>query len=129
MNEGISFFNFFWPDLKHPTFDMLLNTAQVMDFIIKQGGKCLVHCHAGQGRTAILIGAYLLLSGLAKDDKEAVAQTRLNRPKCFSRTYNQRFMKIFHEQLREVKQVFPLAPTFGSKVPALTLKQIMQRQG
>jgi protein tyrosine phosphatase domain-containing protein 1 len=47
MNEGISFFNFYWPDLTNPTFDMLLNTTQVMDFIIKQGGKVLVHCHAG----------------------------------------------------------------------------------
>lgn len=44
-----------------------------MDFIVRNGGKCLVHCHAGQGRTALVIGAYLIISGLAKDDKEAIA--------------------------------------------------------
>ena len=43
-----------------------------MDFIIKSGGKVLVHCHAGQGRTALLIGAYLIISGTAKDDKECI---------------------------------------------------------
>ena len=72
MNNGISYFNFYWEDLTAPTFTKLLNTVQVMDFVIRQGGKVLVHCHAGQGRTAILIGAYLIYSGLAKDDKEAI---------------------------------------------------------
>ena len=72
MNNGIAFFNFFWKDLTNPTFEKLLNICQVMDFIIKQGGKALVHCHAGQGRTAILIGAYLLYACIAKDDSEAI---------------------------------------------------------
>ena len=59
-----------------------------MDFIIKNGGKVLVHCHAGQGRTAILIGAYLIYSGIAKDGDDAIRLTKLGRPKCFSKSYN-----------------------------------------
>jgi protein tyrosine phosphatase domain-containing protein 1 len=59
-----------------------------MDFVIKNGGKALVHCHAGQGRTALVIGAYLIYSGRAADDKEAIAQTRKNRVKCFKKSYN-----------------------------------------
>lgn len=47
-----------------------------MDFIIKGGGKVLVHCHAGQGRTALVIGAYLIYSGIAADHKEAIKLTR-----------------------------------------------------
>jgi protein-tyrosine phosphatase len=31
-----------------------------------------VHCHAGQGRTAIVIGAYLLFADLAKSATEAI---------------------------------------------------------
>ena len=47
-----------------------------MDFIIKNGGKVLVHCHAGMGRTALVIGAYLLYAGIAKDALEAIKISR-----------------------------------------------------
>ena len=56
-----------------------------MQFVISNGGKILVHCHAGQGRTATIIGAYLLYSGRVSNAKEAIAQTRINRKKCFSK--------------------------------------------
>ena len=47
MKNGIGYYNFFWKDLTNPTFERALNIVQVMDFIIKNGGKVLVHCHAG----------------------------------------------------------------------------------
>jgi protein-tyrosine phosphatase len=59
-----------------------------MDFIIRNGGKVLVHCHAGQGRTALVIGAYLIYAGIARNAAEGIKLTRLNRPKCFSKGYN-----------------------------------------
>lgn len=48
-----------------------------MHHIVVRGGserknKILVHCHAGQGRTAIIIGAYLLYSDVAKNADEAI---------------------------------------------------------
>jgi len=73
MKNGVSFFNFFWKDLTNPSFERCLSCVQVMDYIIKNGGKVLVHCHAGQGRTALVIGACLIYSGFARDDKEAIA--------------------------------------------------------
>lgn len=97
MNNGISFFNCFWKDLTNPSFEQMLNIVQVMDFTIRQGGKVLVHCHAGQGRTASLIGAYLLYAGVAKNDEEAISITRAGRPKCFSKSNNRRFLKQFYE--------------------------------
>ena len=72
MNNSISFFNFFWEDLTNPSYEWCLNIVQVMQYIIGSGGKILVHCHAGQGRTAIIIGAYLLFSGLAKNAQDAI---------------------------------------------------------
>eukprot|EP00347_Sterkiella_histriomuscorum_P013220 403365547 len=122
MSNGISFFNFFWKDLTNPTFERCLNCAQVMDFIIRNGGKCLVHCHAGQGRTALVIGAYLIISGTAKDDKEAIAQTRKNRPKCFSKSYNRNYIKKFYDRYMEIKQIFP------SPQNKQSLKEIIHRQ-
>lgn len=33
---------------------------QIIDFNVKNKGKVLVHCHAGQGRTGLVIGCYLI---------------------------------------------------------------------
>lgn len=78
-----------------------------MDYVIKNGGKLLVHCHAGQGRTALVIGAYLMYSGLAKDDKEAIILTRKGRPKCFSKKYNKAFVKVFYKYLVDLRTLYP----------------------
>ena len=60
MKNGIAFFNFYWKDLTNPTYETAIRVVQVIDFQIQSGGKVLVHCHAGQGRTALVIGCYLL---------------------------------------------------------------------
>lgn len=107
MNNGISFFNFFWKDLTNPTFERCLNVTQVMDFVIKQGGKLLVHCHAGQGRTALIIGAYLIYAGIASDASEAIKLTKQGRPTCFSKSYNRDFIKKFYEWFIEIRKIHP----------------------
>jgi protein tyrosine phosphatase domain-containing protein 1 len=63
-----------------------------MDYIIQQGGKLLVHCHAGMGRTALIIGAYLIYAGIASNDKEAIKLVKAERPKCFGSAYNRVFI-------------------------------------
>ena len=123
MNHGISFFNFYWKDLTNPTFERLINITQVMDFIIKNGGKALVHCHAGQGRTALLIGAYLIYAEIAKDGDDAIRITRAARPKCFSKSYNQKFMRDFNTKLVELRILFP------SQEKKIKLQEILKKQG
>jgi len=81
-----------------------------------------VHCHAGQGRTAILIGAYLIYSGLAQDGEDAVRLTKLGRPKCFSKGYNQRYMKEFHKDLMDLRIIFPIPALISQKKDRLTLQ-------
>ena len=115
MNNGISFFNFHWKDLTNPSFEVILGITQVADFMINQGGKILIHCHAGMGRTALLVGTYLLYSGIAKDDKEAIAITKKSRSKCFGKGYNVDFMKTFYEKLKELRMIFPFPPVPGQK--------------
>ena len=51
------------------------------------------------GRTALLVGAYLLYSGIATDDKDAIKITKASRPKCFEKSYNVKFMKEFNHYL------------------------------
>jgi protein-tyrosine phosphatase len=68
-----------------------------MHHIIVQGGlyrknKILVHCHAGQGRTAIIIGAYILYAGLVQSAEEAIHLCQQGRPKLFVKKYNRIYL-------------------------------------
>jgi protein-tyrosine phosphatase len=62
------------------------------------------------GRTALLVGAYLLYSGVATDDKDAIKITRASRPKCFEKSYNVKFMKEFNHYLKNLRMIFPASP-------------------
>ena len=85
-----------------------------MHFLIIQGGeqrknKLLVHCHAGQGRTAIVIGAYLLYADLAKSSEEAIKLCQQGRPKLFTNSINgsQAFLHKFEVYLRQIRVLYP----------------------
>jgi len=96
-----------------------------MHHIVTQGGrkrenKILVHCHAGQGRTAIIIGAYLLYSGIASDPKEAIYKCRCGRAKLFSHKYNCNYLNEFYQYLKDLRTLFPMQP--------ISLKTIMLKQ-
>lgn len=90
------------------------------------------------GRTAVLVGAYLIYSGVAQDDKEAIKITKANRPKCFEKSYNVKFMKEFYHYLKNLRMIFPASilhhssPPKDSKPPQIenhiSLKQIMKKQ-
>jgi len=59
-NHEIKFYNFGWRD--HHTTDnkMILKILKNMDQCLKNGNKVAVHCHAGRGRTGLIICAYLI---------------------------------------------------------------------
>ena len=59
-NAGIAYFNNFWEDHAVTDFSRILMICHQIDFFIKKGQRVFVHCHAGMGRTAIIIIAYLI---------------------------------------------------------------------
>lgn len=61
--EGISFYNFHWEDLTNPGIPDVMKNVHLMSYHIEKGDNILVHCHAGTGRTVVIIGCYLLYSG------------------------------------------------------------------
>ncbi len=85
-NAGIAFFNSYWQDLKITSYRQIMNIVQQMDYHIQKnkGNKVLVHCHAGMGRTAIVIAAYLAYAGIAKDGQEAITLFKQQRPGALS---------------------------------------------
>jgi protein tyrosine phosphatase domain-containing protein 1 len=62
MSHGIFHYNFSWRDMGCPALDYTLNIVQVVAFTIDAGRKIAVHCHAGLGRTGLVIACYLVFT-------------------------------------------------------------------
>lgn len=98
--------------MQTPDHENVLHIVQIMHQIILQGGpqrknKVLVHCHAGQGRTAIIIGAYLLYAGLASTAQEAIQISQRDRAKLFTHTYNREYLYQFADSLTKMRVLCP----------------------
>ena len=78
MDSGIYFYNFGWDDFDVPSMPMLLDMVRVVDFAISRG-KVAIHCHAGLGRTGVLIACYLVFSR-RWDGDPAIELVRTKRP-------------------------------------------------
>ena len=62
-----------------PTLESVLDMVKVVDFAVKEG-KVAIHCHAGLGRTGVLIACYLIYSRRMGGD-EAIIIVREKRLK------------------------------------------------
>jgi protein tyrosine phosphatase domain-containing protein 1 len=75
MGAGILFSNFAWEDMTTPPLPLLADIVRVIAAQLRCGGKAAVHCHAGYGRTGLVIASTLVytqnLSG-----EEAIAVVR-----------------------------------------------------
>eukprot|EP01015_Nassula_variabilis_P012096 TRINITY_DN19807_c0_g1_i1.p1 TRINITY_DN19807_c0_g1~~TRINITY_DN19807_c0_g1_i1.p1 ORF type:complete len:214 (-),score=30.48 TRINITY_DN19807_c0_g1_i1:38-679(-) len=58
--HGIFFYNMGWKDHNITNYEFLLKLIDLVHFALTTGDKVAVHCHAGRGRTAILICAWLI---------------------------------------------------------------------
>ena len=66
--DGINFYNFGWEDHQTTNFNIILKILKSLDFCLQGGAKVAVHCHAGRGRTALVICCYLVYTGMSSDD-------------------------------------------------------------
>ncbi|GMT25955.1 hypothetical protein PFISCL1PPCAC_17252, partial [Pristionchus fissidentatus] len=78
MQCDIFFYNFPMADFKTCSYLFLLDVVKVMQFALEQG-NISIHCHAGHGRTGMLIAAFLIYwEGMTPID--AVKAVRAKRP-------------------------------------------------
>ncbi|KAF9076565.1 protein-tyrosine phosphatase-like protein [Rhodocollybia butyracea] len=79
LDRGIDHMELYFDDGTNPTDDIVRTFLDVADRVIEEGGVVAVHCKAGLGRTATLIGAYLIWKhGFTAN--EAIAFMRIVRP-------------------------------------------------
>lgn len=75
MAAGINHFNYSWPDMTAPKLSLLKDIILVACNELDRGNKIAVHCHAGFGRTGIVI-ACILIVRQSMTSADAIAHVR-----------------------------------------------------
>lgn len=123
MKEDIFFYNFGWNDYGVRSLESILDMVKVMSFALKEG-KAAVHCHAGLGRTGVLIACYLVFSERIGAE-EAIHRVRSNRPKAVQ-TRGQ--IQCVIDFTNFVHPLWVVYPSCASSAKPFTLQQYLKRQ-
>eukprot|EP01063_Lacrimia_lanifica_P011344 TRINITY_DN1814_c4_g1_i1.p1 TRINITY_DN1814_c4_g1~~TRINITY_DN1814_c4_g1_i1.p1 ORF type:complete len:808 (+),score=255.49 TRINITY_DN1814_c4_g1_i1:134-2557(+) len=117
MQHGIAYYNFPWPDMWTPNFDVVLRTVQIMCDHVDRNETFLVHCHAGLGRTGLMIACWIMYH-FNTPFEEAVRKVREQRPGAVQTKRQYQFTQNFHGYLVDLRKVFVAEP----------LKDMLDRQ-
>ncbi len=96
-----------WKDMEVPSsMNFMLDIVKEMSIVtIDKKGKCLVHCHAGYGRTGVVIVCYLLFVSLDNSDV-VIKKVRSKRKKCVETNSQVKYCKKFEEFLNHSRIIF-----------------------
>ncbi|XP_066445421.1 protein tyrosine phosphatase domain-containing protein 1-like [Eleutherodactylus coqui] len=123
MDAGISFYNFGLPDFGVVPVPRILDAVKVIAFALREG-RVAVHCHAGLGRTGVLIACYLIYA-CRVSAADAIRFLRLRRPGSIQTGSQVSLVCDFALFLSSQWTVFPNA---SPAYPAFTLPQYLARQ-
>lgn len=90
--SSVYHYNFPLPDFQACTPNRLLDIVKVVDFALSHG-KIAVHCHAGHGRTGMVIAAWMMYA-LGMSPSQAVDTVRSRRAKAVQ---SKEQVKTLHE--------------------------------
>ncbi|XP_005605156.3 protein tyrosine phosphatase domain-containing protein 1 isoform X3 [Equus przewalskii] len=123
MEAGIYFYNFGWKDYGVASLTTILDMVKVMTFALQEG-KVAVHCHAGLGRTGVLIACYLVFATRMTAD-QAIIFVRAKRPNSIQTRGQLLCVREFTQFLIPLRNVFSCC---DPKAHAVTLAQYLIRQ-
>uniref|UniRef100_A0A8C1RTS3 Protein tyrosine phosphatase domain-containing protein 1 n=1 Tax=Cyprinus carpio TaxID=7962 RepID=A0A8C1RTS3_CYPCA len=123
MEAGIYFYNFGWKDYGVASLTTILDMVKVMSFAMQEG-KMSVHCHAGLGRTGVLIACFLVFTSRMSAD-QAILFIRAKRPNSIQTRGQLLCVREFAQFLVPLRSVFSCAEP---KAHTVTLSQYLTRQ-
>uniref|UniRef100_A0A8D0E2A2 Protein tyrosine phosphatase domain-containing protein 1 n=2 Tax=Salvator merianae TaxID=96440 RepID=A0A8D0E2A2_SALMN len=123
MEAGIYFYNFGWKDYGVASLTTILDMVKVMTFALQEG-RVAIHCHAGLGRTGVLIACYLVFATRMTAD-QAILFVRAKRPNAIQTRGQLLCVREFSQFLIPLRNVFA---TCEPKAHAVTLSQYLIRQ-
>ncbi|XP_037540646.1 protein tyrosine phosphatase domain-containing protein 1 [Nematolebias whitei] len=123
MKNNIYFYNFGWCDYGVANLTRVLDMVKVMAFALQEG-KVAVHCHAGLGRTGVLLACFLAYS-TRMNANQAISYVRAKRPSSIQTRGQLRSVRDFVQFLNPLRSVFSCAQPQSNPV---TLSQYLNRQ-
>ncbi len=96
-----------WIDISTPdNYQFILKIVKDMAVTIKENkNKVFVHCHAGNSRTGMLIGCYLLFEDNC-DAKDVITYIRAKRKGCIEKDSHRNFIYKFDAMIKKARRVF-----------------------
>ena len=96
-----------WKDMEVPSsMNFMLDIVKDMTAVVKdEHKKVLVHCHAGYGRTGVVIACYMLFNS-EEDSDSIIRQIREKRHKCIETKDQRSYCKKFEEFLDNTRLLF-----------------------
>ncbi|XP_013880929.1 protein tyrosine phosphatase domain-containing protein 1 [Austrofundulus limnaeus] len=123
MKNSIYFYNFGWSDYGVANLTRVLDMVKVMAFALQEG-KVAVHCHAGLGRTGVLLACFLAYA-TRMTANQAILFIRAKRPNSIQTRGQLRSVRDFVQFLSPLRSVFSCAHPQSNPV---TLSQYLNRQ-
>ncbi|XP_006168085.1 protein tyrosine phosphatase domain-containing protein 1 isoform X2 [Tupaia chinensis] len=123
MEAGIYFYNFGWKDYGVASLTTILDMVKVMTFALQEG-KVAIHCHAGLGRTGVLIACYLVFATRMTAD-QAIIFVRAKRPNSIQTRGQLLCVREFTQFLTPLRNIFSCC---DPKAHSVTLAQYLIRQ-
>ena len=96
-----------WKDMEIPSsMNFMLDIVKEMSIVTHdEKAKVLVHCHAGYGRTGVVIVCYLLFNSI-KDSDSIIKEVREKRKKCVETNRQINYCKKFENFLNHSRILF-----------------------
>ena len=108
ISEGIKVKIAGWNDLESPSnYEIMLEIVKEMSLMIKvKKKKVFVHCHAGNGRTGLVIACYFIYDDPEMTSEKAIALVREKRKKGVEKKEQEEYCKNFEIYIRKKREIF-----------------------
>ena len=97
-----------WKDMSIPTtLGFMMEIVKEMTVMVREEKKkVLVHCHAGYGRTGVVIACYMIYNYANKDVEDIIKSIKKKRNKCIETKMQKRFCNKFHAYISHIRKLF-----------------------
>ena len=116
-------YSFGWVDMGTPPIERMLNITQVMHSHEQRGGRVAVHCHAGYGRTGMVIACYLVFAHHYSADM-AITTVRQKREGSVQTREQKRFCFRFEQYIKHLRYQYHITPTSSTTAATASLPAV-----